>query len=79
MMKKIIILTTMFLTFTPCSVQAENINVPIVGTEIENAKDVACPCADIIETKYRICNGKVQYRRWNTSKLCWVDSNWHDL
>ncbi len=31
---------------------------------------------DIIIRKYRIYNGKRQYRRWNDTKKCWVDSKW---
>ena len=34
---------------------------------------------DQIVTKYRIHNGKKQYRRWNKTKKCWVDSKWIDL
>lgn len=34
---------------------------------------------DQIVTKYRIHNGKKQYRRWNKTKKQWVDSQWIDL
>ena len=76
-MKKIMMLSTLLLLLFPCNVQAANVSFPTI--ESENFIDVVSPCADIIETKYRISSGKVQYRRWNTSKLCWVDSNWRDL
>lgn len=34
------------------------------------------PRADKIVKKYRIYNGKRQYRRWNETKGCWVDNAW---
>ncbi len=34
---------------------------------------------DILETKYRIYNGKLQYRRWNATLGCWYDPLWMDL
>ena len=34
---------------------------------------------DQIVTKYRVHNGKKQYRRWNKTKRQWVDSKWIDL
>ncbi len=32
--------------------------------------------ADVIVRKYRINNGQRQYRRWNSTKNCWVDPYW---
>lgn len=34
---------------------------------------------DVIVYKYRMWNGKVQYRRWNKTKGYWVDANWIDI
>lgn len=35
---------------------------------------------DKIEYKYRYnSEGVLQYRRWNATKNCWVDSSWIDL
>lgn len=34
---------------------------------------------DQIVIKYRLHNGKRQYRRWNKTKKCWVDPKWIDL
>ncbi len=31
---------------------------------------------DVIETKYRLYYGKIQYRRWNATKGKWVDPHW---
>lgn len=35
--------------------------------------------SDIIEVRYRIYNGKMQYRRWNATLGCWYDPMWIDL
>lgn len=35
--------------------------------------------ADVIVVKYRMNNGKMQYRRWNETKGVWVDPYWIDL
>lgn len=34
---------------------------------------------DKIVTKYRVYDGKWQYRRWNETKECWVDPHWIDM
>ncbi len=34
---------------------------------------------DQIEYRYRIYNGRQQYRRWNVTKKCWVDPKWIDV
>ena len=36
------------------------------------------PFADVIVYKYRIYNGKCQYRRWNETRGYWVDPYWMD-
>jgi len=35
--------------------------------------------ADVIEIRYRTYNGVRQYRRWNRTKNCWVDSRWFNI
>ena len=37
------------------------------------------PHADVIVYKYRLLNGKQQYRRWNETRGYWVDPYWIDL
>ncbi len=37
------------------------------------------PLADVIVTKTRVYNGKLQYRRWNQTKGVWVDPYWIDM
>lgn len=44
-----------------------------------NGYSIVSPYADKIVIKYRIHNGKKQYRRRNETKHCWVDSHWIDL
>lgn len=34
--------------------------------------------SDIIIVKYRLYEGKKQYRRWNATKQCWIDPDWID-
>ncbi len=48
------------------------IDLSVSSTAIEPRKDV-------IVTKYRYYNGKVQYRRWNETYGYWVDPAWIDL
>lgn len=35
--------------------------------------------AEIIETKYRLHEGLIQYRRWNSTYGYWVDDDWITL
>ena len=37
------------------------------------------PYADVIIYRYRISNGKRQYRRWNKTRGYWVDPYWLDV
>lgn len=37
------------------------------------------PYADSIITKYRTFKGRLQYRRWNVTRKCWVDPKWINL
>ena len=53
-----------------------SVEEPIVSSDSEYT---ISPYADKIIIKYRTHNGKRQYRRWNDSKYCWVDSHWIDL
>lgn len=44
-----------------------------------SSDDSITPYADVIETKYRYHDGKLQYRRWNATRGYWVDANWIDV
>lgn len=37
------------------------------------------PRKDVIVMKYRLYNGKLQYRRWNEAWGYWVDPYWMDV
>lgn len=37
------------------------------------------PQADVIEVKYRVHDGKLQYRRWNATRGYWVDATWKNV
>lgn len=54
---------------------AEVSSVPEVTTE----DSTVMPTADVIEVKYRIYDGKLQYRRWNATRGYWVDSTWKNV
>ena len=54
---------------------AEVSSVPEVATE----DSTIMPTADVIEVKYRIKDGKLQYRRWNATRGYWVDSTWKNV
>lgn len=78
-MKRIIILSSLFVLLFPCNVNAANKNSQTSEIIMFNFIDSISPYSDVIEVKYRVNNGITQYRRWNRSKGCWVDSNWINL
>ena len=43
------------------------------------ALGAAAIMADVIVYKYRVNNGKYQYRRWNETRGYWVDPYWIDV
>lgn len=63
------------------AVQAAEIpeQTTIPAGEIVSTSDAEIePRLDVIVTKYRIevATGRLQYRRWNETKGCWVDPEW---
>ena len=47
---------------------------------VSNSEDSSIvPFADVIVYKYRLLNGKQQYRRWNETRGYWIDPYWIDL
>lgn len=66
-------------TATPDSVTVGETATPD-SSALENGADTTAiqPRADVIVTKWRVYNGKRQYRRWNQSKSKWVDDEWID-
>ena len=86
-LRKILAVSVATLTLTACSAPslltvAAQEPVPASVVQVETASDngeTISPRADIIVIKYRMYNGKMQYRRWNETKQEWVDSDWIDL
>lgn len=72
MKKKLLIILLIVLSLSPANIYAAEQNSISTETEIS-------PCADTIIKKYRHYNNKLQYRRWNTTKECWVDKDWIDM
>lgn len=81
--KKIIIATMLFILLLQLPSNAlatNNITSPIHSLPRNISTEVSIsPCSDNIVTKTRLYHGKFQYRRWNSTKGCWVDSHWIDL
>ena len=57
------------MTATAQAAAKEQPAVQAAGTEIQ-------PYADVIVTKYRAYQGKLQKRRWNETRGYWVDPYW---
>lgn len=79
MYKKVLcsLFAAMFLTLSiPMSYAVELPSMPVL---LETANEgTITPHADVIVYKYRIYNGKYQYRRWNETRGYWVDPYWID-
>ncbi len=58
------------------TVMANEVEVDQTYTEKETVKNER---KDIIEFRFRTYNGVDQYRRWNTTRNCWVDATWMNL
>lgn len=74
MKKGLFLLSVATILASPMAVEAAEIHN--VGVSVQNVYEDITPYADKIETKYRMKNGLLQYRRWNVTKGCWVDSDW---
>lgn len=59
----------------------EPVSTPVVQTETtsDGGENISRRFDDVIVTKYRLYNGKMQYRRWNETTGTWVDPYWIDL
>ena len=63
------------------SVAAEE---PMVSSSVQtvtvqdNGESIS-PRGDLIEIRYRVHNGKIQYRHWNLTQNCWVEDDWIDM
>ena len=54
-------------------------DIPQAPTPQNSSECTIMPCADVIVYKFRIYNGKQQYRRWNETRGYWVDPYWIDV
>lgn len=63
-------------TAVPTALAAD---IPQAPVQQSSGESTISPCADIIEYKYRVENGKRQYRRWNRTRGYWVDPYWIDI
>lgn len=60
----------------PSSYAIELFSVSTLTASVDESTII--PYADVIVYKYRIYNGKYQYRRWNETRGYWVDPYWMD-
>ncbi len=79
-MKKIVVKAILFLTvvqfvFTN-SVMASELEEKSTYIEIESSDNTR---REIIEMRFRIYKGIRQYRRWNVSRKCWLDTSWINM
>lgn len=57
----------------PANISAETVDVP---NDCVDESGIETYASDVIVYKYRMYNGRVQYRRWNETRACWVDHMW---
>ena len=50
-----------------------------ISTQDNDPKSSNMLRADVIEKKFRVYYGKVQYRHWNRTRGKWVEDHWIDL
>lgn len=73
MKKKVV--TLMLGVMLGCSFMGSNCTIVSYAAAANNG-DASILATDVIEYKFRIINGKHQYRRWNATKGKWVDPYW---
>lgn len=81
MLKKLIVVLTLALMISGSvlSASAEEVWVVEDTTIVEQSEGnsgAIVPMADKIVTKFRIYNGKHQYRHWNETHGYWVEPDW---
>ena len=54
-------------------------DIPQAPTPQSSSESTVASCADVIVYKFRLYNGKQQYRRWNETRGYWVDPYWIDM
>lgn len=81
MLKKLIVVLTLALMISGSvlSASAEEVGVIEDTTIVEQSGGnggAIVPMADKIVMKFRIYNGKHQYRHWNETRGYWVEPDW---
>ena len=82
-MKKIFLIvllaSSLLMSTLPVSYASDcpSVKTPIYASNSEGSGIL--PYADVIVYKYRLLDGKQQYRRWNQTRGYWVDPYWIDL
>lgn len=51
---------------------------PVIVSAAVPTDTVYYPQADVIVTKVRVHNGKMQYRHWNATRNYWIEADWID-
>lgn len=54
-------------------------DIPQAPTPQSSSESTVAPFADVIVYKFRLYNGKQQYRRWNETRGYRVDPYWIDM
>lgn len=80
-MKKLIVVLTlaMMISGSVLSASEEEVNVTEETIAVEQTGDnsgTIVPMADQIVVKFRIYQGKKQYRHWNQTRGYWVEPDW---
>lgn len=70
-----ILMTAAMMTFTMPNIDVETGSAGVcIANQYQD--DHAVIMADQIQLRYRVVDGVLQYRRFNTSRNCWVDPDW---
>ena len=68
------------LGFLLAALVGSSLDVTALTQEMQSSPyGIEQPSEDTIIYGYRMWNGKMQRRRWNVTKQCWVDPKWSDV
>ena len=73
--KKSILVVSMFLMLFSANVSNAQVAVDNYAS-VSNEDTRAIERADVIEKKYRVYDGVLQYRHWNATQGRWVEPDW---
>ena len=75
--KKQVLFIIMGLSFLMPAIKADAVDISVTEQRIINEDKVLY--ADSIVKRYRLYQGRYQYRRWNETRGYWVDPAWIDI